>query len=264
MKQGILLAAFGSGTNQAEAAFRQFEALTRARFPGIPVRWAFTSMLMRERLASARVKSDSVRKALMRMRFERFTHVVVQPLHVIPGLEYNEICSDVEALRSEGVFVSLAVGVPLLSFPDHGIAPAARVLVSDLPLKRQPTEAVLFVGHGSRHTSTTLYADLANAVQALDPLVFIGTLSGTRSLETLLPALSSLHVTTVWVLPLLAVVGRHTLEDLAGASSDSWCSRLEAHGFVCKPVLKGMMEYPGILDLWAQRIAEVLPQPPSE
>mgnify|MGYP000130252560 CR=1 FL=1 len=52
MKRGILLAAFGSGSSQGESTLRRFDAQVRKAFPDVSVRWAFTSMLMRERLAS--------------------------------------------------------------------------------------------------------------------------------------------------------------------------------------------------------------------
>ena len=107
MKRGILLAAFGSGSSQGESTLRRFDAQVRKAFPDVSVRWAFTSMLMRERLASERKKSDSVHKALKKMAFEKFTHVAVQPVHVIPGLEYGDIVSDADELRADGTFASL-------------------------------------------------------------------------------------------------------------------------------------------------------------
>ena len=110
MKRGILLAAFGSGSSQGESTLRRFDAQVRKAFPDVSVRWAFTSMLMRERLASERKKSDSVHKALKKMAFEKFTHVAVQPVHVIPGLEYGDIVSDADELRADGTFASLVVG----------------------------------------------------------------------------------------------------------------------------------------------------------
>lgn len=64
MKRGILLAAFGSGSSQGESTLRRFDAQVRKAFPDVSVRWAFTSMLMRERLASERKKSDSVHQGI--------------------------------------------------------------------------------------------------------------------------------------------------------------------------------------------------------
>lgn len=126
MKRGILLAAFGSGSSQGESTLRRFDAQVRKAFPDVSVRWAFTSMLMRERLASERKKSDSVHKALKKMAFEKFTHVAVQPVHVIPGLEYGDIVSDADELRADGTFASLVVGAPLLTESQASVDRAAR------------------------------------------------------------------------------------------------------------------------------------------
>ena len=231
MKRGILLAAFGSGSSQGESTLRRFDAQVRKAFPDVSVRWAFTSMLMRERLASERKKSDSVHKALKKMAFEKFTHVAVQPVHVIPGLEYGDIVSDADELRADGTFASLVVGAPLL-----------------------------FMGHGSRHAAESRYEALAAAVRERDPLVLMGTLNGTIRLEHIVEHLraSGRPFDRVWLLPLLAVVGRHTLEDMAGDSEHSWRSRLEAEGIACVPVLRGMMEYQGFMDIWVDNLAQAM------
>ena len=134
MKRGILLAAFGSGSSQGESTLRRFDAQVRKAFPDVSVRWAFTSMLMRERLASERKKSDSVHKALKKMAFEKFTHVAVQPVHVIPGLEYGDIVSDADELRADGTFASLVVGAPLLTESQASVDRAARALLADRPI----------------------------------------------------------------------------------------------------------------------------------
>ena len=134
MKRGILLAAFGSGSSQGESTLRRFDAQVRKAFPDVSVRWAFTSMLMRERLASERKKSDSVHKALKKMAFEKFTHVAVQPVHVIPGLEYGDIVSDADELRADGTFASLVVGAPLLTESQASVDRAARALLAELGL----------------------------------------------------------------------------------------------------------------------------------
>ena len=256
MKRGILLAAFGSGSRQGEASFRRFDALVRERCPGIPVRWAFTSMLMRERLASARKKSDSVGKALSRMAFEKFTHVAVQPLHLIAGVEYGDILSTAGQMRAGGRFAALTIGRPLLTEQPEDVRRVAEALLAGLPGERRPDAAVLFMGHGSRHPSEERYEALSCFLRERDPRVFMGTLNGAVRLENILPQLSG--VERVWLLPLLAVVGRHTLEDMAGTSETSWRSRLLAEGIPCVPILRGMTEYEGLLDVWADHLTAAM------
>ena len=62
---------------------------------------------MRERIAAARMKSDSVLKALRRMAFERYEEIAVQSLHLIPGMEYDGVLGDVELARREHVMLEV-------------------------------------------------------------------------------------------------------------------------------------------------------------
>lgn len=261
MKSGILLAAFGAGNIQGEAALRLFETRVRSFFPGVAVRWAFTSDLMRRRLARIRKKADSVEKALNKMAFEKFTHVAVQPLHVIPGLEYAELVSVTSGMQTREAFSSLVVGEPLLYGAPESVERAAAALLAALPPERKANEAVLFMGHGSRHEGESRYEALASVVGTYDPLVFIGTLNGTVRLETLFPRLPSSGTSEsarIWLMPLLGVVGRHTLEDMAGSGEHSWLSRLGKAGFISVPVLRGLVEYRGFADLWIAHLAEAM------
>lgn len=259
MKCGILLAAFGSASVQGESTLKLFDAEVRARFPGIPVRWAFTSILLRERLAVARKKTDSVRKALEKMWFEKYSHVAVQPLQIIPGNEYTELRDEVAALQGPEGFTAVGVGCPLLHSGED-VLRAAQAVMAHLPPQRVPGEPVILMGHGARHKAVSLYADLAQAVYALDSQVHVGTMNGAAQLEHILPLLPKADATfnRVWLMPLLSVVGRHTLSDMAGKDPQSWRSRIDAAGFTCVPVLKGTAEYSGFINIWLDHLAQVV------
>lgn len=260
MKCGILLAAFGSGSVQGESTLKLFDVKVRARFPDIPVRWAFTSHILRNRLAQARKKTDSVRKALEKMCFEKYSHVAVQSLQIIPGNEYADLYGDAASLQSSGAFRAVGVGAPLLS-SDADVRRAAAALVCHLPAERAKEEAVILMGHGARHTAVSRYADFAQAVSALDSNIHVGTMSDTSPLERILPQLGSPEGgRRVWLMPLLSVVGRHTLSDMAGKDSQSWRSRIDAAGFTCVPVLKGTAEYGGFIDIWLDHLADAVEQ----
>jgi sirohydrochlorin cobaltochelatase len=252
MKQGILLAAFGASSRQGESALQLFDAEVRARFPGVSVRWAFTSLLVRERLAMERKKTDSVRKALEKMAFERYNHVAVQPLQCIPGREYGDVLDDALALSRERDIV-IRVGTPLLH-SDDDVAAAAVALLRHLPAERKEDEAVVWVGHGARHPATTRYEALAHAVRRMDPLVYVGTMSDAPVLPRILEELRKRQSRHIWLMPLLSVIGRHALRELAGQDEQSWKSRFEAAGIACTPVLKGSAEYPGFIQIWLDHL----------
>ncbi|WP_367178868.1 pyridoxal phosphate-dependent aminotransferase [uncultured Mailhella sp.] len=271
MKRGILLAAYGFGNIRGASALRAVQAAAEARF-SLPVRWAFTSETMRMRLASSRTKSDSVLKALKRMRFERYTHVAVQPLHLIPGMEYGAVAAECRAGMEEGG-LCVSLGLPLLSGPgEHAILSAARTLIRHISPLRAPDEPVICMAHGSRHECDILYGRWAEAVRALDSHIHIACMVGrglqrpegealpADGLDMLLPALAEEISPTrrVWLMPLLSLVGRHTLEDMAGAAPTSWKSRIEAAGYCCQAELRGLADDAAFVDLWLDRLEEAL------
>ncbi len=255
MKAGILLAAFGSSTAHAEHTLRAFDKIVRERFPHIPVRWAFTSVLMRERLAKVRVKRDSVRKALEKMRFERYTHVAIQPLQTIPGSEHCSILEDVQELSEAYKDFSVHVGAPLLQ-TDEDVLAAAQAVIQHIPCKRVVGEAVVLMGHGAQHVAVQRYADLAQAVYALDGQVHVGTMNGAVVLEDILPRLEGCH--KVWLMPLLSVIGQHALKDMAGKQKSSWRKQIEAAGYTCEPVLHGLAEYEGFMNIWLCHLQNIM------
>ncbi|WP_337519469.1 sirohydrochlorin cobaltochelatase [Desulfovibrio sp.] len=258
MKTAILLVAYGTSSPQGRGSLRQFDAWVHERFPGICVRWALSSELLRTRLTRARQKNDSVLKALRRLCLENFTHVAVQPLQIIPGSEHTDVRADAdEAGRLDGLHVS--IGTPLLAC-DEDIRAAAQAVLAHLPEERRADEDVVLMGHGSRKQAVTAYAALAGAVQALDARVHVGTMSGALELEALLPRLTSRRV---WLMPLLSVVGRHTLEDMAGDAPDSWRSRIEAAGHTCAPVVRGTAEYRAFADIWLRHLEDAVAALPT-
>ncbi len=254
MKRGILLAAFGSSNPQGENTLKSFDMAVRTRFSGIALRWAFTSLILRERLAQARIKRDSVRKALQKMCFEKYTHVAVQPLQTIPGSEYSALLEDVQWIIDE-YGMQVFVGEPLLS-SKQDIEAAALAVIKHLPAERGQGDAVVLMGHGAVHKAVQRYEDLAHAVYSKDASVHVGTMNGAITLEQILPKIE--HCKKVWLMPLLSVVGQHALNDMAGKDADSWLSRIEANGHECIPVLHGIAEYSGFIDIWMSHLQKTI------
>ena len=277
-KTGILLAAFGSSSPLGEKALAVFAERTRQAFPGVPVRWAYTSGRMRDRLAAAGKKTDSVKKALCRMGFERYTHVAVQSLHLIPGIEYEALIEETVQATGEGGPRHVAVGLPLLHAPED-VLMAAKALLAHLPPERAREDPIVCMGHGTWHSGAASYQALAERIAVTDPRIFIGTLEGEHSIERILPDVAAAAgrsgedgedegqasgqkteagPKTVWLLPLLSVIGKHAEMDMAGDHKKSWRSRIEAAGLSCKPVLTSTVEYEGFARIWLSHLSEAM------
>lgn len=258
MKQAILLAAYGAGGVQGAHTLQLFERMVREAFPATSVRWAFTSMTMRNRLAGEGKKADSVAKAIRRLGYERYSHVTVQSLHMIPGQEYEAMLAEIGAASDQGAAPGVSTGTPLL-YGQEDIEAAARAIFDLLPLERRPDEAVIWVGHGTGHEGGSAYGRLTEAVQRLDRNIYIGTLAGgAHGAGALLSLLRERGVGRAWLLPLLSVVGRHAAADIAGDGPESWRGVLEAGGVHCRSVLRGAIEYRGFADIWLAHLKEAV------
>lgn len=257
MKKGILLVAFGANNLQAHQTLRLLDKSVRKRFSGVNVRLAFTSELIRDRLAAQRVKRDSVVKALEKMAFENYTHIAVQSLHIIPGVEYEELCLHAQTLVTAGRLQKVQVGAPLLNTKDD-IASVVKAVMQHLPAARKPEEGIVFMGHGSSHEGDSCYDAVYQELQKNDPNVFLGTMDGNHTLEHVLPELKRKGITRVWLMPFLSVVGRHARNDMAGSDDESWKSQLEAAGIQCVPMVRGLAEYSGFVEIWLDHLEATL------
>ncbi|MBI5593828.1 MAG: sirohydrochlorin cobaltochelatase [Deltaproteobacteria bacterium] len=258
LKIGILLIAFGTRTPQALATYQFIERKIQAIFPDIPVRWAFTSAVVRKKPAGDARPVESVETSLARMMDEGFTHVAVQALHVISGKEHHDLTVNCRLFgRMAGGFREVMMGLPLLGTGDD-MDKAATALISTIPRERKPEEAVIFMGHGSPHPANACYTALMYHLQQTDPNVFVGTMSGRPGIGDICESLRKQKITSAYLLPCLAVVGNHTLKDMAGENEHSWKSVLEKHGISCKPVLKGLAEYDAIVDIWVDHLKTIV------
>ena len=91
VQKAILLVAFGTSDPEAQKTFGRIEEQARKAFPGVEIRWAYTSGMIRKKLAREGKALDSPEVALARLMETGFTHVAVLSLHTIPGEEFHEL-----------------------------------------------------------------------------------------------------------------------------------------------------------------------------
>ena len=256
-KTGILLVAFGSTIEPARKAYDVIEAQVRAAYPDVPVRWAYTSKMVRHKLADGGLNVDSPAMALARMADENFTNVAVQTLHVIPGQEYHGL------MTTAGAFEGLPKGLervlrgyPLCATHEGTLALTRAIL--DVAPKLKKREALVLMGHGTHHPGNVYYPALQYYFEQTADNVFVGTVEGYPALDDVLAKLKKRGIKKAYLMPLMAVAGDHARNDMAGPESDSWKSVLEAGGIVCEPLLKGLGEYPEIAALWVRNLQNVM------
>jgi len=258
MKKGILLVAFGTSIPEARIAFNNIDKKVKAENPTIPVRWAYTSTIIRHKLAKKGIYYDSPEVALAKMMDQKFTHVAVQSLHTIAGAEFHDLLRNAHAFQNmaDG-FDRILVGYPLLSL-DEDIVRVSEAILNIVPKERKKEEAVIWMGHGTHHPSNAFYAALMFRLQQKDPNIFVGTVEGYPEIDDILPMLKKRRINKAWLLPLMSVAGDHARNDLAGDDEDSWKSILAREGILCNVVLKGTAEYDVFVDIWLDHLKVAL------
>lgn len=256
-KRGILLVAFGTSVPEAVASIDSLKSQAEAAFPGVPVRMAYSSKIIRDKIAGEGIVKRAPAQALADMAAEGFTEVAVQSLHAIPGKEFHDIVGTAHAMEGmpKGIR-KITVGLPLLSTPED-IKAAAKAIVSTLP-KPKKGEAVVLMGHGTEHPANAAYAALQLALWRLNPSVFIATVEDTPGIDEIIPDLKRQGVRTVHLLPLMSVAGDHAHNDMAGPEEDSWASKLKAAGFTPKAQLTGLGSRPAVSRLWIEHLKDAV------
>lgn len=255
-KVGILIASYGSATTQSSQSMRNLQVKLEEYF-AVPVRLAFTSEALRRRLAHARTKSDSVLKALKKMEFERFTHVIVQSLHLIAGIEYTDVMEDT-GIAGKECSLKIQSGLPLLT-SEADILPVAEALKNLLPADFQADDVAIFMGHGTKHDAEKFYCALSEKLHSAYPYLYTACMEGKYTLNHVLEDLKQKpDIHKVWLLPLLTVIGKHALCDMAGDEENSWKNQVIRQGYACEPYLKGLAESSEIQQIWIKRIEQAI------
>jgi sirohydrochlorin cobaltochelatase len=252
-KVGILLVAFGTSEASAQVAFENIDKKTKAAYPGIPVFWAYTSHIIRQKLAKQGKYLDSPEVALAKMMDEGFTHVAVQSLHTTGGEEYHDLRRTVGAFEVMGGFQRIILGYPLLSTQED-MQHAVEAIIKTIPEDRQSGDAVVLMGHGSPHPSNAFYAALMFQLQLKDPNIFVGTVEGYPAVDDIKDMLLKKQIKKAYLMPFMSVAGDHAKNDMAGDEEDSWKSILTKAGIACVPILKGTAEYDSFVDIWVSHI----------
>lgn len=251
MKKGILTVSFGtSHLDTLERTIGEVERDIQRQFPDCGVYRAFTSgMIIRKLEKTEHMKIDTVKEALERMAGDGIEQVVVQPTHIINGIENDRMMEDL--MENMGKFRSIRVGKPLLSSVDD-YKKAIHGVMAETPLAED--EVLILMGHGTEHHANAAYPTLEYTFHALGySNVLVGTVESFPELKNVMDKLEISGVKKVVLMPFMLVAGDHAKNDMAGGE-DSWKSRLEEEGYQVRVIMKGLGELEGIRRIFLEHI----------
>lgn len=253
MKKGILVVSFGtSHLDTMEKTIRTLEQDIAGAFPDCRVYRAFTShMILRRLKREEGMHIHTVEEALKQMAEDGIRRIIVQPTHIINGIENDRMLEDLK--KYEGVFEWVRVGKPLLSSVDD-YKKAVHAVMAQTELS--PDETLVLMGHGTDHHANAAYPMLEYTFHALGyTRVLVGTVENFPDLHNVMTKLKISGAEKVVLMPFMLVAGDHAKNDMAG-EEDSWKSELEHAGYKVRVVLKGLGELEGIRGIFKEHIRE--------
>lgn len=256
-KKALLAVSFGtSHAETREKTIGEIERNIAAAYPEYEVRRAFTSgMILNVLEKRDGILIDNVAEAMNRLVGDGFHEIMVQPTHVIPGDEYDDMVADVMMFRDR--FDKITVGTPLL-YRTEDYRKVICAVMGQFP-GITDREALVLMGHGTGHPINAAYPALDYQFKDMGyPNVFVGTVEGYPEAETVLKQVKAYGPDKVIMLPLMVVAGDHAVNDMAGDEEDSWKTIFENAGFEVECILKGLGEFQSIRDIYLEHIAQAL------
>ena len=245
-KPVILAVSFGSSYNETrEATIDATEAALQSAYPDYEVRRAFTSQIVIDILEEReKMEIDNVEEAMERLVADGVKNVVVQPTHVIPGFEYDDVMKEISGYADK--FDSMLVGAPLLT-SDKDYDTMVEVLKEETASYNVDGTAVVFMGHGTHHEANESYTRIEKRLHAAGLTnYFVGTVEGAPLVDEVLAKVDAGDYDKVVLLPLMIVAGDHANNDMAGDEEDSWKTVFTNAGYEVECVLNGLGQYEGI------------------
>lgn len=256
-KKAILVVSFGTSYNSTrEKTIDVIEKKIGESFPDCQIYRAWTSkMIMAKLLKRDGIKINNVKEAMEQMHREGITDVLIQPTHVINGIE-NDLMKE-DALSWRDSFHSITFGTPLLTSEQDNCDIIEAINQEFSYLKAD--EALVLMGHGTTHYANAIYAALDYTFKDKGyPNIHLGTVEAYPSMETLLKMIREQNPSKVVLAPFMIVAGDHARNDMASDDPDSWRCQFEAAGFPVECVLKGLGEYTKVQEIFIRHVREAM------
>ncbi len=256
-RRAILVVSFGTSYEETrKVTIDAIEASIAEAYPDYRIYRAWTSKMILAKLKKRdNLHINNVQEAMEQMLKDGITDVIIQPTHVINGIE-NDIMKE-EALSYRDSFQSIRFGTPMLTSEEDNQFILNAVAEEFSSLRKD--EVLVLMGHGTSHYANSIYAALDYAFKDKNhPNIFLGTVEAYPSMESLMKMVKSYQPKKVVLAPFMIVAGDHARNDMAGNDPDSWYSQFASEGFQVEPVLKGLGEYPGIRQLFVKHVQDAI------
>ena len=248
----LLVLSFGTSYNDSRRlTIGAIEGALEKAFPDYSVRRGFTANIIIDHVNRRdKILIDDVDKALQRAIDNKVKTLVVQPTHLMNGLEYNDLLKQVG--DKADAFDKVVFGKPLLT-SDDDFKRVEKAITDWTKEYDDGKTAICFMGHGTEAESNAVYQKMQDLLTA-DGFknYFVGTVEAAPSVDDVLKQVKAGDYKRVILEPLMVVAGDHANNDMAGDEEDSWKSKFEREGFEVTCLIRGLGENEDIRKLYVE------------
>lgn len=256
MKKAILVVSFGTSHMEAlKNSIEKIENKIKNEFKDYEVFRAFTA----HRIIKKLKERDNLiiltpEEALSDLKNKGFEEVIVQPLHLIPGEEFDYIKGIVE--KNKDNFKTINLGRPIFFYQGmNGLPEDYSLFIDSIKDIVDGEESVILFGHGTEHPANAVYGMLQTVLIDEDyENVFVATIEGYPTIENVVKKLKKNGIKKTKLVPLLLVCGDHAKNDMASDEEDSLKSKLQKEGIEVSLHMHGLGEFDEFEELYINRI----------
>jgi sirohydrochlorin cobaltochelatase len=263
MKKAILVVSFGTTHEDTmNLTIGKIEKRIKEEFQDFDVKRAFTAHGVINVLKKRNgIHVDTPEEAFEKLMEEGYEEVFVQPLHIIPGLEFDYIKLIAHKYDKCGKFKKILVGRPALYFKgfDEEAPDDYQIFIDAIEKTINKKDNFIFMGHGTLHFANACYSCLQNVLEDNGySNTFIGNVEGYPNIDDVIKWVKKTNVKEITLMPLMLVAGDHAKNDMASEEEDSWKSILESHGVKVNIYLHGLGEIKEFQDIYINHLIDII------
>lgn len=258
VKKAILIVSNGTSDIEALAvSIERFEERVREEFEEYEVFRAFSS----EKIISKIKKKHNIEvgtplKVLKNIENQSFEEVIIQPLFIVCGVEYEMLKNDLLEFEKSSSIKKIILGNPIL-IPNDNIRTVN--FIERVKSNFEANKNIVLMVHGTKSSINKCYWELNDAFKSCGlNNIYVGAAEGEPSIDYVIKSLKNNNIKSVLLMPFLIVAGFHAKRDLDSDSPKSWKSILQNEGIEVETKRTGLGELKGFQEFFIRDLKKLL------